>query len=109
MDIIATAITHIRDNADLLGRNGYDVERLIARIGALIASEPYNAEVVALTTVGSQIMSKGLRMAGVRSTSRNTVYVSVRGDENLDGDRLTSLGANLSSYIAHGCEPLTIR
>lgn len=109
MTIIAAAEAHIHANADLLTRNGYNVDRLIDTLRAAVAAEPYNPEIVALGTIGNKITAKGLGMAGVRRVNYRTTRITVRADQNPDGDRLMTLGTNLASYIAYGAEPLTIR
>lgn len=90
MSMIATAVGHIRDNADLLTRNGYNVNSMIESLNSLTPGALGNADATALVVLGTQITNKGVRMAQGRGS---------------DGERLALLGINLSNFIARGVTP----
>lgn len=108
MTILATAAAYVRDNAELLTRNGFTVAALIGKLDAIANGERYNPEICAAIEVGTAIYGKGSRMNGTRTRGRVTTIV-VHDGQNPDGSRLEAVGLNLSAFIAYGLDPLPVR
>ena len=91
--------TYLRENANLLGRYGINVDGSIARINRVAASGvPAYAALDPILNLGSRVNRIADRLLGIR-VARGGRDIAVDSRYCPDGDALLEIATNLSTFI----------